>query len=73
MMPIADGRELLEGMRALPEFQSVPVVMLSSTTKTVALATPSGTLEVSAFIRKPAQRKKLLGAIVRLIDSGEKS
>jgi CheY-like chemotaxis protein len=73
MMPLSDGRELLEGMRALSEFKSIPVVMMSSTTKKVALATPNGALEVSAFIRKPAPWKKLLDTIVRLIGSGEET
>jgi two-component system, OmpR family, response regulator VicR len=73
MMPIADGRELLRGMRASAEFHSIPVVMVSATTRTVALADPHGTLEVSAFIRKPAPWKKLLDTVVRLIGTGEKS
>jgi CheY-like chemotaxis protein len=71
MMPIADGRELLQSMRARADLSSVPIVMMSATTRTVALATPTGALEVAAFIRKPAQWKKLLDVVVRLIGPAE--
>ncbi len=73
MMPLADGRELVRGMRALPDFRSVPVVMMSATSKTVALSDASGTLEVSAFLKKPFQWEKLLDAVVGLIGRGAKA
>jgi CheY-like chemotaxis protein len=72
MMPIADGRELVRSMRALPDFRSVPVVLMSATTKAVALSDAGGTLEVSDFIRKPFRFERLLEAIARLIGKGER-
>jgi CheY-like chemotaxis protein len=73
MMPIADGRELVRGMRALPEFQTTPVVMMSATTKAVALSDgPRQALEVSAFIRKPFQWEKLRDTVVRIIGEGQR-
>jgi CheY-like chemotaxis protein len=71
MMPIADGRELVRGMRALPEFRSVPVVMMSAIMKSVALSDSSGKLEVSAFLSKPFPWTELRDVIVRLIGKGE--
>jgi CheY-like chemotaxis protein len=71
MMPLADGRELVRGMRAFPDVGSVPVIMMSSTTKTVALSGADGTLEVSAFLKKPFPWEKLMDAIVGLIGRGE--
>jgi CheY-like chemotaxis protein len=70
MMPIGNGRELLRDMRTLADFRSTPVVMMSSTSKAVALSTPNGDLEVSAFVTKPAQWETLLAIVVRLIGRG---
>lgn len=71
MMPIADGRELIKGMRALTEFRSTPVVMMSSMSKAVSLSTVRDRLEVAAYIRKPASWAKLLETVVRLLDKEE--
>jgi CheY-like chemotaxis protein len=73
MMPIADGRELVQAMQASSEFQHIPIVMMSATTRSVSLSTPKGPLTVSAFIRKPADWEQLLAVIVRLIGRGEKA
>jgi CheY-like chemotaxis protein len=70
MMPIADGGELVRGARALPAFQSLPIIMMSSTLKSVALA--GGTLEVSAFLKKPFGWSTLLTTIIGLIGPGAK-
>ena len=67
MIPIAGRRELIQGMRALPEFRSTPVVMMTSTTKGVALSTVGEPLEVAAFIRKPAPWEKLQETVVQLL------
>ncbi len=72
MMPIADGREVLRGMRLLEDFQATPVVMLSATLASVALANPSDAAIVSQFIPKPVSWEKLLAVIVRLIGKGER-
>jgi CheY-like chemotaxis protein len=68
MMPIGDGRELIREMQASSAFRSIPIVMMSATTKSVSL----GALTVSAFVRKPAEWDQLFALIVRLIGSGEK-
>ncbi len=70
MMPIADGAHLVRGMRALPEFVETPVIMMSATPPSVALA---GGLAVSAFLRKPVDWDTLAAAIVRLIGEGDAS
>jgi CheY-like chemotaxis protein len=71
MMPIGDGRELVRGMRALPEFRSTPVVMMSGSTRSSALADPAGgTVDVSAFLRKPVSWERILEAVVSLIGKG---
>jgi CheY-like chemotaxis protein len=67
MMPISDGKELVRGVKALPAFRAVPIVMMSATTKEVALADGTGVLEVSMFVKKPLRWEKLLEAIVGLI------
>jgi CheY-like chemotaxis protein len=73
MMPIADGREMVRGMRATTEYQAAPVVLMSAAPKSVALSNgeDDGRLEVAGFISKPFQVEKLLDTIVRLIGKGE--
>ncbi len=67
MMPIADGRELVRSLRALPTHRSVPVVMMSAATELAALADPRGELEVSAFLRKPFRLEELLAIVTELL------
>ena len=74
MMPIADGRELVRGMRALADFRSTPIVLMSSSSKSAALAEPGGgKLDVSAFLQKPFAWEELLDCVVALIGRGEKA
>jgi CheY-like chemotaxis protein len=74
MMPIADGRELVRSMRALREFRSTPIMLMSASPKAAALSDPlGGAMDVSAFLRKPFAWEKLLEVVVRLIGKGEKS
>ena len=42
MMPIADGKEFIRGLRSLEEYRNTPLVMMSSSPKHVALATGAG-------------------------------
>jgi CheY-like chemotaxis protein len=73
MMPISSGRELVRGMRALPEFGSTPVIMMSGANMDVALAEEDGTVvEVSHFIPKPFDFRDLMDAIVQLVGPGER-
>lgn len=71
MMPLANGRDLIRGMRALPDFQPLPVIMMSATTKAVSLTDAAGTIEVSVFLKKPFEWEALLDAVVRLIGREE--
>jgi CheY-like chemotaxis protein len=72
MMPIGNGRDLVRGMRGLPEFRSTPVIMMSALTRAVALTDASGTVEVTVFLKKPFQWEKLRDVIAQLIGPGEK-
>ena len=51
MMPIGDGAELARAVRALPGLGELPVVMMSATDRSVALASAGG--QVSLFLKKP--------------------
>ena len=70
MMPIADGLELVRGVRALPTFQAVPVVMMSASDMTVVLS--NRRLKLSAFLSKPFQADELMGLVRKLIGKGER-
>jgi CheY-like chemotaxis protein len=70
MMPLSDGRELVRAIRALPDFRAMPIIMMTATTRTVALTDDAGTIEVAAFLRKPVSWEKLLERIVGLIGLG---
>src|SRR5712692_586042 len=65
MMPVADGLELIRGLHALPDFRSLPVVMMSASPECVAL--PARPSRVSAFLSKPFGADELLPIIERLI------
>ena len=65
MMPVADGLELIRGLHALPDFRSLPVVMMSASPECVAL--PARPIRVSAFLSKPFGADELLPIIERLI------
>ncbi len=67
MMPVADGLEMVRGVRALPEFQSLPVVMMSAG----QVAAKARRVGVSAFLGKPFGLDELLPIIERLIGKGE--
>ena len=73
MMPIADGKELVRGMRSLADHRSVPVVMMSAAAKEVALPIPDRSLNVSRYLQKPFRFEKLLEAIEQLVGKGDAS
>src|SRR6266851_3241277 len=58
MMPVADGLEMVRGMHALPEFRSLPVLVMSVSPKRVALSTRM--VKVTAFLSKPFGLDELL-------------
>jgi len=72
MMPIADGKEFIRGVRALEEYRNTPLVMMSSSPKHVALANGAGReIEVSAFLAKPFLVENLLDLVERLIGKAD--
>ncbi len=69
MMPIADGLELVRGVRALPTFQAVPVVMMSASN--MAGMVTNRRLNLSAFLSKPFQVDELMSIVRKLIGKGD--
>ena len=69
MMPIADGLELVQGIRALPTFRTVPVVMMSASDMAGMLT--NRRLKLSAFLSKPFQADELMSIVHKLIGKGE--
>lgn len=64
MMPICNGFELLERMRASPRLKDIPVLVISALARqrleeTVAKGTAVG------YLTKPLQLKALLGAVAQ--------
>ena len=65
MMPVADGLEMVRGMHALPEFRSLPVILMTAWYGGDA---PSPRTDgVSAVLNKPFELDELLAMIERLI------
>ncbi len=69
MMPIADGLELVRGVRALATFRTLPVVMMSASDMAGMLT--DRRLRLSAFLSKPFQADELMSIIRQLIGKGE--
>jgi two-component system response regulator VicR len=73
MMPIGDGREMVEGMRALPDHHTTPVIMMSAAAKHTALSDGrGGVLDVSLFLSKPFALDDLLEGVTALIGRADK-
>jgi CheY-like chemotaxis protein len=71
MMPIMDGRELIRAVRALTSGESLPIILISASTRPVAMADAEGaSLEVRAFLRKPIQWERLRDLVAKLIGEG---
>jgi CheY-like chemotaxis protein len=64
MMPIMNGAEMLEAMKAEPAFASIPVLMMSSLHEDIVAETSRHCV---SFIRKPFLVKSLVDAVTRLI------
>lgn len=73
MMPISDGRELIRGIQADPEIAATPIILMSSSPKSVALANgETGPLNVAAFLRKPFHWRSLKEAIEAVVGKGRR-
>ena len=56
MMPLVDGRQVLEAMQGDPELASIPVLVISA----VVREKPAG---AAAFLRKPVSLEKLFETV----------
>ena len=67
-LPVLSGLEILRAIRATPEWQDIPVVILSAETRaeTVAEATTLGATE---YLTKPFSRERLLKVIESFLRS----
>lgn len=68
MMAIGDGAELARAVRALPGLERIPIVMMSGTEKSVALAKADDS--VSLFVKKPFGWEQLRAIVVSFIGEG---
>jgi DNA-binding response OmpR family regulator len=66
MLPFHDGLELVERLRALPQWQAVPVLMLTAKAREADIVRA---LELGAddYVTKPFQPEELLARIRRLL------
>lgn len=66
MLPFRDGLELVERLRALPDWRSVPVLMLTAKAREADIVRA---LEIGAddYVTKPFQPEELLARIRRLL------
>jgi len=69
VMPVVDGPSFVQRVHALPEFRSLPVVMMSASTEGVALS--ARTIGVAAILKKPFGLDELVSVIERLIGDSE--
>ena len=68
MMPIMDGLEMAQAIRAMPAYSAVPIVMTSGVAE--APLKPYQPL-LSAFLRKPFKIDALLEVVRRLLGSAK--
>ena len=60
MMPVMDGRELLENLKGDPKTASIPVVMLT--------ANPNGALGADLIMRKPFSNTEIVQQVESLVE-----
>ncbi|HLW17527.1 MAG TPA: response regulator [Actinomycetota bacterium] len=58
MMPVMDGRELLENLKADPQTASIPVIMLT--------ANPNGAIGADIVMRKPFSNSEIVESVEAL-------
>ena len=58
MMPVMDGRELLENLKADPNTASIPVIMLT--------ANPNGAIGADVVMRKPFSNTEIVDSVEAL-------
>lgn len=65
-MPVMGGLEMVEKIKAVPEYRFIPIVMLT-TESNPTLKTKGKALGVKAWMLKPFNKTKFLTAIQKLI------
>lgn len=68
MMPLMDGAALVQAMRANPEYQHIPVIMMSAAPEAALRSHLDG---YAAFLRKPFRVPALLQIIASIFDRAE--
>lgn len=68
MMPLMDGAALVQAMRANPEYQHIPVIMMSAAPEAALRRHLDG---YAAFLRKPFRVHALLQIIASIFDRAE--
>jgi len=67
MMPLMDGAQMAQVMRASPDFRVIPIIMISA----VGESQVSGRFEgYQAFLRKPFRIATLLETVRRVLPAG---
>jgi len=67
MMPILGGDEMLHAMAAVPGYQRIPVIMMSSLGEDVIAERCKG---YAAFLHKPFRVAAVLSTVARVLDRG---
>jgi two-component system, chemotaxis family, chemotaxis protein CheY len=69
IMPVVDGPGFVQRVHALPQFNSLPVVVMTGSNEGIALA--ARTIGVSAVLNKPFGLDEVLTVVQRLIGKCE--
>jgi CheY-like chemotaxis protein len=67
MMPILGGGEMLVTMAAVPDYQRIPVIMMSSLREEAVAERSKG---YAAFLRKPFRVAAVLSTVARVLGAG---
>jgi CheY-like chemotaxis protein len=67
MMPILGGGEMLRAIAAVPNYQRIPVIMMSSLREEAVAERCKG---YAAFLRKPFRATAVLSAVARVLGAG---
>jgi CheY-like chemotaxis protein len=69
MMPVQDGSDLIEAMRANPKFADIPIIVTSGLSE----KTISGRVDgYQAFVSKPWKAEAIIDSILRLLECDPK-
>jgi DNA-binding response OmpR family regulator len=69
MMPILDGKTMLQRMRATEAHAQTPVILMSAVPEAVAFGASGAPRPYHAFLRKPFDLQDLIAVLTRLLDA----